>query len=144
MNARGVFAREVACVEAVCLLGEGEVVLGVEATQLVLFAARRQTFARIPANRLQHPEALVRMAQEALLDERLQRAQLGARHLFGRFECAAAAEDRQSREEVSLALVEQIVTPGDGGAQGLLAWVRVAAALEQVEALRQAVEDLPW
>ncbi|HJR94875.1 MAG TPA: hypothetical protein VJ807_05515, partial [Gaiellaceae bacterium] len=37
---------------------------------------------------------------------------------------------------------EKVVAPLDRRAQGLLAWIGVATATEEVEALRDAVEDL--
>ena len=49
------------------------------------------------------------MAQEALLDERLQDVEVGVADLFGRVERAAAGEDGQAREELLLVLGEQVV-----------------------------------
>jgi hypothetical protein len=44
-------------------------------------------------NRLEHPVALVRKAEEALLDERLQGVEVGFAHLLRGLERAAAGED---------------------------------------------------
>ena len=63
-------------------------------------------------------------------------------HLLGRLEGAAPAEDREAREEPLLARREEVVRPFDRRAQRALARVGVAAALEQVEPLREALEDL--
>ncbi len=54
---------------------------------------------RVLADRLQHPEAVVALAEEALLDQRLNRVEVGLRDLLSRFERAAAGEDGQPCEE---------------------------------------------
>jgi len=54
----------------------------------------------------------------------------------------AAGEDGQATEEAPLVLREQAVRPLDGGSQRLLARIGVAVALEQVEALRELLEEL--
>ena len=75
----------------------------------------------------------MREAKEALLDERLQRVEVGVCHLLGGFECAAASEDGEAGEELLLLAGEELVAPLDRGSQRLLAGIGVAAALEQVE-----------
>jgi len=50
-------------------------------------------------DRLEHPVAIVRETQEALLDERLQRVEVGAGHLFCGFKGAAAREDGEAGEQ---------------------------------------------
>ena len=124
------------------LLGECQKVRRVAPAQLVALARLLEPLGRILADRLQHPEAFARVAEEALVDERLERVQVGLRDLLSGLERAAAAEDRESREQVSFPVVEQVVAPGDRRAQRPLAGIGIAAALEQVEALRQALEDL--
>src|SRR5581483_9304481 len=57
---------------------------------------------RIVADRLQHPEATVRMADEALLDQRLQRVEIGSGNLLRGLERTAAGKDGQPREELLL------------------------------------------
>ena len=64
---------------------------------------------------------------QALVHERLERVEIGVRDLLGRLERAAAAEDRQAREEQLLLLAEQLVAPLDRGAQRALALGQVAA-----------------
>ena len=54
-----------------------------------------EPFGRVLADRLEHPVALVREAQQALLDERLQRVEVGAGDLLGGLERAPAGEDGQ-------------------------------------------------
>ena len=75
---------------------------------------------------------LVRAADEALVDERLERVEVGVGDRLGRLERAAAAEDREPREERAARLVQQVVAPLDRRAERLLARVGVAAALEEV------------
>jgi hypothetical protein len=74
-----------------------------------LRADLREALERVVADGFEHPEALVRVPHEALTDERLQGVEVGVRYLLGCFERTSAAEDRQSREEGSLAVVEQVV-----------------------------------
>ncbi len=54
------------------------------------------------ADRLQHPVAAVGEAQEALLDQRLERVEVGVTDLLGGLERAAAREDGQAGEELLL------------------------------------------
>ena len=61
---------------------------------------------------------------------------------LGGVERAAAAEDGEPGEEPLLVLVEQVVAPRDRRAQRRVALVGVAAALEQVEPLRDPLEQL--
>jgi hypothetical protein len=62
--------------------------------------------------------------------------------VFGRLEPAAAAEHGQASEQPLLLVVQQLVTPFDRGPQRLLARVDAAAGPEQVEAPREALEQL--
>jgi hypothetical protein len=65
-------------------------------------ARRLQPLGGVLADRLQHPEALVCAPQQALVDQRLQRVEVGLADLLRRLERAATAEDRQPREELPL------------------------------------------
>ena len=99
------------------------------------------------ADRLEHPEALLAVrvgaaADEALVEQRRQCVEVRGTNRFGGVEGAAAAEDREPGEELLFVVVEQVVAPGDRGAQGCVALVGVAAALEQVEPLREVLEKL--
>ena len=109
---------------------------------LCLGAAFDEPLERELADRLEHPEALVRVADQALLDERLQRVEIGVSHAFGRLQRATAPEHGEPGEQSSLLVVEQIVAPGDRGAKGQLARVGVSSALEQVQPLGQALKNL--
>ena len=123
-------------------LGVSEAVVDVTQAELTCGAAFGEPLDRVLANRLQHPEALVRVAHEALVDERLQRVEIGTGDVLGGIERAPAAEDGQVCEQVLLVRIEQLVGPLDRRAQRLLARVCVPPALEHVEPRREALEDL--
>src|SRR6266516_3199627 len=123
-------------------LGELDVVVGVPAAHRVGFASFLQQLAGVLADRLQHPEALLRVPEQALVEQGLQAGDVGAGYLLGRLERAAAAEDGQAGEEPLLVRREQVVRPGDRRPQRLLARVGVAAGPEQVQSLRDPLEDL--
>ena len=65
-----------------------------------------------------------------------------SRKLLLGFEGAAAAEDCEPGEQLLLAFVEKVVAPGDRGAQSRVALVCIAASLEQIEPLRDPLEQL--
>ena len=83
------------------------------------------------------------MTQEALVDERLERVEVGVADFLGRVEDAAAGEDSEAGEELPLVVGEQVMRPFNRRAQGLLARVGAAAALEQIEPLGEPFEHLP-
>ena len=72
----------------------------------------------------------------------MQAVDLGARDVFGRLERAAATEDGKPPKQRLLVVGEEVVAPLDRRAQGVLARLDIAAALEQVEALPEPFEDL--
>src|SRR4026209_1789516 len=90
-------------------------------------------------DRLEHPVARpdrrLALAHEALVEERLQHVWIGAGNLLRGVVRTTADESRQPREQALLLCGEQVVTPGDGRPQRLLAGIDVALAFEQVEAL---------
>ena len=92
-------------------------------------------FAGVLANCLQHPVAAVCEAEEALLDEGLHCVEVGVGNLFCGFQCAATGEDGQRSEDSLLLCGQQVIAPGDGRAQSLLAGVNIPAASQQVEAV---------
>jgi hypothetical protein len=65
-------------------------VVGVAPPETRCLAAIFQMLGRVLANRLEHPVALLGVAEEALFHERLQRVDVGRRDLFDRLERAAA------------------------------------------------------
>src|SRR3954452_24820194 len=91
---------------------------------------------------LEHPEAILRAADEALLDQRLQHVQVGVTDLFRSLERAATGEYGQAGGQLLLFRGGQVVAPLDRRAEGALARVGVPAAPEQVESLREPLEDL--
>ena len=72
-----------------------------------------QPVAGVLPDRFQHPVALVGEAQQALLDERLNRVEIGAGHLLRRLQRAAPGEDGERSKDAPLLLGEEVVAPGD-------------------------------
>ena len=101
-----------------------------------------EVLARVLADRLEHPVPLVRETQQALLDEGLHRVELGVHYLSRGLQRAPASEQRERAEETLFLARDQVVTPLDRRAQCLLAGIGIAAAAQEVEALREATEDL--
>ena len=126
------------------LLGERQEVVRVAASQLLGLARRLKPLARVLADRLQHREPLVGVAQEALVDERLEGVEIDLRHLLGRLERGAAPEDGEPGEEGLLRGCQQLVAPVDGCAEGALAFGQISGAAGQKrQALLEPLEDLP-
>ena len=101
-------------------------------------AARPRTRGSSPASR-----SALRVAQQALVDERLQRVEVGAADLLRGLQRAAAAEDRKPGEELLLPFVEQLVAPLDRAAERALALGQVSrAAGEEPQPLLEPLEDL--
>ncbi len=128
------------------LLCDGEEVPSVGAVELLSLARLRQALARVLADRLEHPVAGriggLAFAQEALVEERLQGVGVGVCDLLGGLVGAAAGKDREAAEEPLLLFGEEVVRPFDRRPQRLLAGISVSIALEQVEALREPLEQL--
>ena len=129
-------------------LGELREVVGVPLPAGALLVRRaRELVGRELPDRLGHAEApgAVRLGaprHEMLLDEGLER--VGSR-LADRFRAVprgVAGEDGEAAEEPPLALVEQVRRPLRGRAQRALTGVRARAAVEQVEPLAQARQQL--
>ena len=98
--------------------------------------------AGVLPDRFQHPVALIRETKETLFDKRLQGVEVGVSDFLCGFERAAAGEDGEGPKEALLLLGEEVVAPLDRRSQRLLPGVCVAAALEQVEPLREPLQDL--
>ncbi len=111
-------------------------------SKLPCLALTGEPLARVLADRLEHPVALVRETEQALLDERLQRVEVGVRDILGGFEGAAAGEDGERSNEALLFLGKEVVAPGDRRPQRLLACIGVPASPEQIESLGETLEDL--
>ena len=115
----------------------------VTALQHLGLAGVLEPLGSVLADRLQHPEAVALAdANQALVDERLERVEICVAHRFRRPERAAAREDCEPCEEPLLVLVQQLVAPLDRRAQRLLARIDAAACLEQVEPPGEPVEEL--
>ena len=98
------------------------------------------------ADRLEHPVARLPVflapAEEALVDERLERVGVGIAHDLGGLVVAAAGEDGECSEEPLLFRIQKVVRPLDRRTERLLPRVGVAARLEQVEPLRESIDEL--
>ena len=73
-------------------LGDREDMLRLASPDRVRLAGRLEPLGRELADRLEHPEALVRPPHEALLDERLEHVEVGVADRLGRLERAAAGK----------------------------------------------------
>src|SRR5687768_651515 len=84
-------------------LAKRDEVFKVPVTDRRRLACVLQSIRRVLPDRLQHPEALaVEDAQQALVDERLQRVEVGFAHLLRGLQRAAAAEDGEPCEQLLL------------------------------------------
>ena len=96
------------------------------------------------ANGLEHPEAISRVAEKALVDERLHRFELCVRNGLGRGERAAAAEDRESTEKTLTVVVQQLVAPFDRRPERPLTLGQISCATgEERQAVLEPGEDFP-
>ena len=124
-------------------LRQCEEVLRVAQLLLLGLAGRSSRSMRVLADRLEHPEALVGVPEEALVDERLQRVEIGLRDLLGRLERAPTREDCEPREDALLLGRQELVAPFDRRAKGALALGQVpGTAGQKRQALLEAAEDL--
>ena len=115
-------------------LGEHGEELGVAQPQRVGLARRLELLDRELADRLQHPVPRaprgLAAADEALVDQRLQRVDLRAADSLGRLVRATAGEHREPREQLLFLRREEVVRPTDRRVERLLARIRVAAAFQ--------------
>ena len=68
------------------LLGDRQEILRVAASQLHSLVRCGEPLGRVLANRLEHPEPFLGAPNEALVDEGLERVEVGVDDLFGRFQ----------------------------------------------------------
>ena len=125
-----------------CRLGELDEVLGEAALHVLTCVVCVEPLLGELANGFEQPEALPCALHEALLDERLQRVEVGGANCLGRLVGAAAGEHGQPGEQVLFTRREQVVGPGDACAERVLAGVTAAPRFEQIEALREPPEHL--
>src|SRR5690242_3892713 len=97
---------------------------------------------RVIADRLEHPVPLVREAEKAFFDERLERLYVCVGDLLGGFDSAAVCEDGEAAEEGLLVVREQVVAPGNRRPERLLAGIGVSSPVEEIETIGNAFEDL--
>ena len=124
---------------------------GVAGAQRLRLGRVAQLGERVLADGLQHVEARLALhlaaQKQALVAERSQAIEdverrVGGEHAhrLGGLEVEAAGEDRDAAEQDPVGLVEELVAPGDGGAQrpvARLAVTRVAA--QEAQAIAQAL-----
>src|SRR5262245_38237766 len=123
----------------VCLFEE---VLSVRGERSAVRLMLGEALACELADRLQHREPAVSLADEALVDERRERVQVAVTDLLGRIESPAAGEDAQACHEVLFMRLEEVVAPLDRGAQRALPlWEIPRSAGEQRQRLLEPLEE---
>src|SRR6266567_2846577 len=141
-----------------CLLSKREIIPGMRPLTCCHLSTLTQTFQPILTNGLKHAEAwipsfLLCLLHEALVDQRGNRMQhislviaSTLTYRLYRFQCAATDEDREPPEEPLLFALQQVVAPGDGVAQRLLAcWHVSGLACQDLQPLTQPSEQcLGW
>ena len=123
-------------------LSKGDEVLCVAAPQLLRLAGVVEPLDGVLANRLEHPEAFLGPADEALLDKRLEEIHVRIGHVLRDVEREAPGEDGQPCEQALLLRRQEAVRPLDRRPECLLARVGVPSPFEKVEPLTEALEDL--
>ena len=103
-------------------------------------AAPRRTGGSSRASRIAPRRGGRAAAEEALVQERLERRQIGVAHGLGGLEGAACREDGQPGEERLFGGPEEVVGPLDRGAERRVALVGVAGPPRQVEPVAQRLE----
>src|SRR6266516_1901114 len=120
-------------------------------------STRSECLPAILTDGLQHVETwlpcfLFPLHKQAVIDQRGDYIQNGSDILarccayrLGRFERTASHKNTQGAEEALLLSREQVVTPGDSGAQRVLVDRRISSAAgEHLEALRETCQQCPW
>ena len=133
-------------------LGQRQEVLGMATSQRLELAGPGELFEAEFTNRLEHAQAQLTVggahrSQQVLGHQRIDQVEDLALVADGcrRLEAAAADEDRQAAKQRLLVRLEQVVAPGDGVAQRLLAGRRVArAARQQLESTLERPEHRAW
>src|SRR5438094_10256371 len=83
------------------------------APDLVELLALRQGLEGELADCLEHPEPVLAVPDEALLDERSEGVEVRVGDLLGCRESEAADEDCEPREEPAFRLIEKLIAPGN-------------------------------
>ena len=129
------------------LLGERQEVLGVPPSELVGLARGLEPLGSRTRGSSRASSSEGRASESRLRRRLLSRSDCSvsgsaSRDLLRGLVGAAAGEDGEASEELLLFFGEEVVRPLDRRAQGLLARIGVALALEQVETLREPLEQL--
>src|SRR4029450_12877192 len=126
------------------LFRDSEEVVVVAPTQRRLIREIAQLFESELSDRPQHEEApVLAVAQEVLVDQRLQNVELCGADGFRRLELEAPGEHSQPCKQGLLTAGEEPVAPLDGPAQRALPLrCVVCAGRQQVQAATEALEDL--
>jgi hypothetical protein len=125
------------------LLGEVGEVLGVAALEVLGLTTLVQALERVGADGFEHAEAVARVADEAVLGERLEREDVDVADGVRSGEREAAGEDAQAGERFLTARFEQPVAPVHGGPERAVALGEVARpSREEREPVGQALEQL--
>ena len=116
--------------------GEAHVVLAVAAPEILSVRSFRQSLDGVRAHGLEHPHARLAAVmrsrdEQALRQQRLDGAQVGAHDGFRRLERASAREDGQAGEGRPLVHIEQLMAPIERGTERLLAWRRIPQPADQ-------------
>ena len=120
--------------------------LGMAPAQFVLASRLAEPLERELANGLEHPVALLAersgaAAEQALVEQGGERAEIGVAHQLRGLERAASAEHAEAREQHLLVLVEQVVRPRNRRPQRHVPFLGVARSLQRVEAVGEPVEE---
>ena len=111
-------------------------------SEVVPLVSHIQTLGRVLSNDLEHQEAVVPSAEQALLDERLQGVDVGVATSSAASSVQPPAKTERRAEEALLLLGEEVVAPLDRRPERVLPGIGVAAALERSRRWREPLEDL--
>src|SRR5262249_18843485 len=124
-------------------LSQAEEIVRVPLAQITVLSRLGKQSHRVLMDRLEHPEPiLLAYEHKALVYERLEGVDVGLTDSLRRLDRPGPVEDRKPSEKLPLALVEQVITPRDRGSQCLLAWIDTSRSGEQVQPLRQPLQQL--
>ena len=109
---------------AFCRIGK---VTGVSSASVVRLGRLAETLRGELADRLQHGEAISLEPEQTLVDERMERVEVGCANTLGGGEVEAAGEDGEPAEEFLLVVAEQAVAPLDRRSEGALTFGRIGS-----------------
>src|SRR5262245_30261729 len=140
-----------------CFFGQHQAICGMRPAGRSVFSTCNQLLESVFADGLQHGEARLAVLAVSLLDQTLiykgghaserVEAQIlsGVTYGFHSFESASSDKYSQAPEESLFSGTELIVTPVDGGAEGLLTFGEIAgASCQELKAAREARLHREW